>query len=338
MKRKSLVALCLGLIGLGFWACNSGNEKATSTAAEATAKVDTPVFQAPDTSKIPHNPFGEMVRYGRDLIQNTAYYIGPNGTVTHSLGNKMNCTNCHLDCGTRPYGWNYFSAHARYPQYRSRENRILSLGERINNCIERPLNGIPLPLGSKEIIAMECYIMWLGNGVPVGGHVKGDESLEIEYPNRAADPEKGKEIFMQNCASCHGQNGEGQMKPEGPTYIYPPLWGMQSYQKGSSPHRVIKDARFIKANMPYNIAKWNKPFLTDEQCVDVAAFINDDRIHPRPEKKDHKDHPDYPNIKTKPVDYGTGPFLDTFSEFQHKFGPYQPIIDFRKANNQPIIF
>lgn len=26
------------------------------------------------------------------------------------------------------------------------------------------------------------------------------------------------------------------------------------------------------------------------------------------------------------LDYGIGPFLDTFSEMQHKFGPYKPII------------
>ena len=277
-----------------------------------------------------------MIRYGRDLVMNTAYYIGPDGIAGKYLGNRMTCTNCHLDGGIRPFGMNFFTSHARYPQYRGRENKVLTLGERINNCIERPHNGKAMPLDSREIVAIECYIKWIGKNTVVGEHIKGDELLEIKYPTRAASPEKGAEIYAKQCMSCHGHNGEGLWK-DSMTYTYPPLWGMKSYQKGSSPHRVTKLARFIKGNMPYKIASWRKPVLTDEECLDVAAFINDDRIHPRPEKK-NRSIPDYPNIKVKAIDYGTGPYEDTFSELQHKFGPYQPIIDYHKSHNLPIIF
>lgn len=336
--RKTIVLGSLIITGLIACNNNESTEKVPTTdTAKATEKVEA-VFVPPDTSKIPKDAFGDMVRYGRDLVLNTAYYIGPEGKVGKYLGNKMNCTNCHLDAGTRPFGFNYFSAHARYPQYRGREDRILSLGERINNCIERPHSGKPMPLGSKEIIAIECYIKWLGEGVKVNGHVYGDGALELELPKRAADPAKGEAVYTKHCMSCHQANGEGVMNPEKTTYIYPPLWGMAAYQKGSSPHRVLKAARFIKANMPHKLASWDKPVLTDEEAIDVAAFINDDRIHPRPEKKNNIKNPDYPNIKSKAVDYGTGPFIDTFSEMQHKFGPYQPIIDYRKANNLPVIF
>ena len=315
--------------------CNTNTE--VKKDAPTYARDSAGIFVPPDTSTIPHDMFGDMVRYGRELVLNTAYYIGPNGTVSHNLGNKMNCTNCHIEAGTRPFGFNFFSTHARYPQYRGREDKILTLGQRINNCIERPHSGTPLPLDSKEIVAMVCYIKWLGNNAPVGQHVPGDEGIELEFPNRAADPVKGAAIFAANCVSCHGQNGEGMFNADSSTYIYPPLWGPHAYQKGSSPHRVLKLARFIKANMPDKKALWNKPFLTDEQSIDVAAFINDDRIHSRPEKKD-KTIPDYPNIKSKAIDYATGPFTDTFSELQHKFGPFKPIIEFRKAHNIPVTF
>ena len=100
---------------------------------------------------------------------------------------------------------------------------------------------------------------------------------------------------------------------------------------------MLKLARFVKANMPDKIAHWNKPVLTDEQAIDVSAFINDDRIHPRPLKKD-KSIPDYPDIKAKAIDYYAGPYVDTFSETQHKFGPFKPIIDYHKAHNLPVIF
>jgi len=201
----------------------------------------------------------------------------------------------------------------------------------------RPSNGTPLPLDCKEMVAMLCYMKWLGTGTQVGKHVAGDETAELEYPDRAADPEKGALIFQQNCVVCHGADGSGKMRPDSEGYLYPPLWGRWSYQRGSSPSRVLKLARFIKVSMPDKKATWQKPFLTDEQAIDVAAFINDEDIHPRPEKKD-KTIPDYPDPKAKAIDYEMGPYVDTFSEKQHKYGPYKPIIQYHKDHNLPIIF
>ena len=331
-KGKLVIVILFVLCYISFAACN---DHPVVQQPLQPAKDTSAVFIPPDTSTIPHDPYGDMVRYGRELIVNTAYYIGPNGTAGHYLGNKMNCANCHIDAGTRAYAFNYFSTHARYPQYRARENKVLTLGERINNCVERPHNGKPLPLDSKEIVAMVSYMKWLSANVPVGQHVKGDDEADLALPDRVADPAKGAAIFAANCTECHGKDGQGQWNADSSTYTYPPLWGPHSYQKGSSPHRVLKLAGFIKANMPDKKATWTKPFLTDEQAIDLAAFINDDRIHPRPVRADNNVH-DYADYKTKAIDYDMGPFIDTFSAFQHKFGPYKPIIDYHKAHNQPI--
>lgn len=344
-RLKTWIVLITITIATGIIACNNS---ATPVKEKAKASKDTAMFTPPDTGTIPHDQFGEMVRYGRELVVNTAYYIGPNGTVGKYTANKMSCSNCHADAGTRPYGFNFFSSHARYPQYRGRENLVLDMEQRINNCIERPGNGLPLPLGSKEIVAMECYMKWLSTNVPVGQHVNGDESMELEFPDRAADIQKGASIYAAECMVCHGKDGEGMWKIDSSKgggvwtvdssgYLYPPLWGPFSFQNGSSPSRVLKVARFIKANMPSKKATWRKPYLTDEQCIDVAAFINDGRIHPRPQKKD-KSIPDYADTKMKAIDYEAGPYIDTFSAMQHKFGPYKPIIEYHKAHNLPVIF
>lgn len=309
------------------------NEAPTNTAK--ASNEDTTVHNPPDTADIPDNEFGDMVRYGRELIVNTPYYIGPDGIISKNLNNKMSCNNCHLDAGTRPFGLNFFSTHGRYPQYRGRENRILNLGERINNCIERPHNGTALPLDSKELMAMSCYIQWVSSGVPVGKRVYGDGTVSLELPNRPADVANGERIYAQHCASCHGNNGQGAWKADSSGYIYPPLWGMDSYAAGSSMHRVLKAAKFIKANMPDKISKWYKPLLADHEAIDVAAFVNDDSIHPRPTKDGSAN---YPKIDVKPIDYHNGPFPDTFSSIQHKFGPYQPIIDYHKQHNIPVVF
>jgi thiosulfate dehydrogenase len=313
------------------YACDVKTKRAAKTTAKVTF-VEQP-WIAPDTNTIPNDAFGKQVKYGRALVLNTAYYIGPNGVVSKNLGNKMNCSNCHLNAGTQPYGLNYFSAHARYPQYRGRENKILTLADRINNCIERPHNGTPLPLGSNELVAIECYIKWLGQNVPVNTRVVGDEGIELKHPNSAANVANGEALYGVHCASCHATNGAGKMKLNNVCYEYPPLWGKYAYQPGSSMHRVLKAARFIKANMPYGTT-WRKPKLTDTEAIDVAAFINSNH-HARPSNKRLIN---YPNINVKPIDYDTKPYNDTFSEVQHKYGPYEPIIEYHKKNNLPVIF
>ncbi len=330
MKKIKILLLSLPFLILLFTKC--GNEVVESkheTLVTDSLGLDLPakVWQAPDTNSIPKGEFGDLVKYGKQLLLNTAYYIGPEGKVGKYLGNKMNCTNCHLNAGTKPYAFNFFSTHARYPQYRARENKVLSLADRINNCIERPHNGKHLPLDSKEILAISSYIKWLGSKVPVDGHVEGDEPLKIGFPDRAADPIKGEAVYNTKCASCHGNNGQGKMFANNVTYEYPPLWGDSSYQAGSSVHRVVKLSAFIYANMPNKISSYKNPQLTVQESYDVCAFINDDAIHKRPNPITKND---YANIKYKPIDYAKGPYLDSFPQKQHKFGPYQPIIDYYK--------
>jgi thiosulfate dehydrogenase len=322
------------LIAVGLAFIISCTQTGGNTEEKAATLADS-LFQVPDTNTIPHDAYGDMVRYGRDLVLNTAFYLGPNGTKGHYLGNKMNCTHCHINAGTVPFGLNYYSSHARYPQYRGRENKVMSLAERVNNCIERPHNGTPMPLDSKEMIAIVTYMQWLGKDVPTGHRVKGDDGIELAYPNRAADLNNGQKIYSLHCASCHGNTGEGQFNGDSSTYVYPPLWGKYGFERGSSMHRVLKMARFVKANMPHLKSTWNMPFLTDIEAIDVSAFVVCDSIHPRPEKSGLES---YPNMKVKPIDYDEGPYVDSFSARQHKYGPYQPIIDYHKAHNLPVVF
>ncbi len=80
--------------------------------------------------------------------------------------------------------------------------------------------------------------------------------------------------------------------------------------------------------MPYEEAYHHKPVLTDEEAWDVAAFIN---AQARPAKRFTGD---WPQIGTKPIDHPFGPFSDTFSEQQHKYGPFGPIAAFKTITKQ----
>ena len=72
--------------------------------------------------------------------------------------------------------------------------------------------------------------------------------------------------------------------------------------------------------MPFG-TDYHNPQLTNEEAWDVAAFVNS---QPRPHKDQSKD---YKNILKKPVDLPFSPYADTFSESQHKYSPYQPIVN-----------
>jgi thiosulfate dehydrogenase len=108
--------------------------------------------------------------------------------------------------------------------------------------------------------------------------------------------------------------GEGIMKPGSNSYLYPPLWGMHSYNTGAGLYRISRFAGFVKNNMPYK--ETPSPELTDEEAWDVAAFVNSQQ---RPVKKFSNDWPD---IKTKPFDHPYGPYADSSAEQQHKLGPW----------------
>jgi thiosulfate dehydrogenase len=142
---------------------------------------------------------------------------------------------------------------------------------------------------------------------------------KLAYLNRAADPAKGQVVYTTNCMRCHGDAGQGQLAPNNVEYVYPPLWGPHSYNDGAGLYRISNFAGYVKNNMPFEIASHKNPFLTEEQCWDVAAYVNS---MPRPSKDLSKD---WPKIAKKPFDHPFGPYVDPFSEEQHKYGPYKPI-------------
>lgn len=266
-------------------------------------------------NQLPVDAEDSLVRYGRELIVNTAQYLGPKGSVTQ-ISNGMNCQNCHLDAGTKPWGNNYGAVAANYPKYRDRSGQIESIEKRVNACIERSLNGRSLDSNSHEMRAFVAYLQWLGKDVPKGTSPKGSGIMQLPFLTRAADPAKGAVVYTNTCQRCHGSKGEGQWKKDDTGYEYPPLWGPHSYNTGAGLFRISRFAGFVKNNMPHP-CNYHQPQLTDEQAWDVAAFVNS---QPRPAKDTRND---WPEIRTKPFDHPFGPYADSMSEQQHKFGPWK---------------
>jgi thiosulfate dehydrogenase len=272
---------------------------------------------APDSNFIPNNEEGKRIRYGKTLIANTAFYLGPNGKISHST-NGMNCQNCHLDAGTKTWGNNYSAVFSTYPKFRERRGGIENVYQRVNDCLERSLNGKGLDSNSYEMQSILAYMRWLGKGVTKGKKPNGAGIHQLVFLSRASDAQKGKLVYETKCVTCHTISGEGKLNADGITYLYPPLWGTHSYNTGAGLYRMSRFAGYVKDNMPFG-ATFKNAQLSDEESWDVAAYVNS---QPRPRANIAKD---WPNISLKPFDHPFGPYTDSFSEQQHKYGPFAPI-------------
>lgn len=219
-------------------------------------------FAPPSPETIPGSQLGEQIRLGYQIVVDTQDYAKP------YVGNRLNCTNCHLDGGLNPNAASFVGLASVYPEYRSRNAKVNTLADRINECFERSLNGRALPPDSSKLQAVVAYIAWLSQGVPQGATVPW-RGLQHIKSGRPLDPANGKKIFANKCVFCHGSDGQGTM-------VAPPVWGPQSYNIAAGMARVSVAAAFIKSNMP-RTAGWT---LSDDDAYDVAAYVNS---QPRPD-------------------------------------------------------
>jgi thiosulfate dehydrogenase len=319
--HKMLLYPILGIIALslGLMACVFG--------------MDNVLFDGQDNGDVYYQNYSisllgdseksKTIKYGFELFQHTPKYLGPDSKNPYA-GNHLSCNNCHLLSGTKPYAAPLIGITKRFPQFRNRENKMGSLEERINGCMQRSMNGTALPEDSNEMKAFVAYLEWLGRYAPSDGKIEGQGFVSIQIPNRPVNLENGKNIFAKQCAECHGNDGQGKLALDGQIYQYPPLWGEDSYNNGAGMTRVITAASFIKGNMPYGTT-YRNPILTDAEAYDVAGFINQQE---RPKKKNLEE--DFPDLKKKPVSTPYGPYVDSFSLVQHQLGPFQPIMEYYK--------
>lgn len=323
-----------GLLLLSLWSCKpEQSQKTAASPAPAEPTAELTAVPKPTGSAYPwklpagppEGPKADEIHYGEELITHTAQYLGPDvaSETMRFTGSHLSCKNCHLQAGKQANAIGFVGVASRYPNFRARSNQVGDLKDRINGCMQRSLNGKPLPKDSREMNAMVAYMEWLSTGIPQGAKVEGQGTPQIELLDRAASPEAGKKIFAQKCIACHQQKGQGlPVNPQDLSqgYTFPPLWGPDSFNDGAGMHRLITASKYIKANMPLGIAD-----LTAEEAFDVAAFINSmERPHKSGLDKD------YPDRKLKPVDAPFPPYADTFPQQQHQYGPFKPILAARK--------
>lgn len=219
------------------------------------------MLRVPSDSEIPADRLGTAIRLGRALLQHT-----PDSLPGYARSG-LRCFSCHLRDGTQPGALPLVGVYSRFPEYRSRNDIINLMEDRINDCFERSLNGVPLPRDGAAMRAIVAYFAFISRGVAPPGDVPGLGVRSL--PALTPDTARGRLLFGEICARCHGPDGQG-------TGLATPLWGPRSFNIGAGMARLNTAAGFIRENMPNDRAVT----LTDQQAFDIAGYV---LAHPRPD-------------------------------------------------------
>jgi thiosulfate dehydrogenase len=206
-------------------------------------------------------------------MRGRAILLATRDSLPRNVGNGLRCASCHLDGGLRANAMPWVGSYVRFPQYRPRSGKVDLIEDRVNDCLERSMNGKRLDASGRDMRDIVAYFAFLSTGIPVGAEMEGQG-----FPKLApmkGDAVRGSHVFVASCARCHGPSGQG-------TAVAPPLWGPGSYNVGAGMARINTAASFIHALMPFDRAQQ----LTPQQAFDVATYIN---TRPRPDfaKKIH---------------------------------------------------
>jgi thiosulfate dehydrogenase len=220
-------------------------------------------FVPPYIEDIPDDKYGDLVKMGRHIFVNTQVY------GKRYVGNGLNCSHCHLSEGRKANAAPLWAAYGLYPMYRIKNREVVTFEERIQDCFKYSLDGIAPTVDSPEMEALVAYAHWLSTGVPVGVILPGRGFTAINR-TRTPSTENGEMLYQTQCAMCHGQDGLGyKHEDDRPGYMFPPLWGPDSFNRAAGMNKMKTAAQFIKANMPLG-----KGFtLTDDEAMDIAYYM-----------------------------------------------------------------
>jgi cytochrome c len=83
MSRKWMLIAAILLTAVLIWL--ERREKNTKPAKENLQTTTLPakevLWTAPDSNAIPHDEYGDLIRYGKELINRTASFLGPQGSI-----------------------------------------------------------------------------------------------------------------------------------------------------------------------------------------------------------------------------------------------------------------
>ena len=258
MRKHSILLLSLCILALYGSVLRFGLSRphlATGW-SQPVAPVGTMPWHAPATDSIPTDAQGETIREGRRIFMATPLFASDHARAL------ISCSNCHMEGGLRPYASPMVGLPRIFPTWNKRAGRVISLAERIQECMVRSENGTPLDPQGREMRALLAYIDWVSTPQPTRRKFVGRGLVVL--PVLTPDPQRGQRLYVAQCAGCHGAAGAGY------TPQFPPLWGPDAYNDGAGMNNTAKMAAFVYHNMPQN----RPGTLSPQDAWDVAAFVH----------------------------------------------------------------
>ena len=342
----------------------SGGTDATPVSASNPRDFNSyyaPAYRLPDPATM-----SASAARGKELVHSTYKILGAESGNRAAngrpfVGNKLNCSNCHMADGTQPDASPFVVVAKKYAPpglFNARSNILLDVQNRVNTCMERSLAGEMIPRDSQWMKDFVAYMDFLATGIQPGftfKQVKGQEFPNVALLTRAADPERGKDIYRENCVACHQSNGGGRWLDDQQRFLFPAVWGNDSFGLMSGAGRLATLVTLVYGTMPRDRVNIMDPTtrLPQQDAWDVAAYLlsNDHPFNERHVADWTGVGPDgMPNWLRKPASASydftmprvanDGSATDDpkrppmFPRAQHTFGPFQPIeAALKKARN-----
>ncbi len=267
LSYYGLAAIMVGpaVLSLAIWS-GLADEQRQATWAEEPGGISpsgiTPTAIKKSPARLPEGELGRVVALGRAIVEDT----GRHPLSKMHVGNGLTCQSCHLDAGTHPEAASLLSVATAYPAWSPREQRVITLEDRVLNCFMRSMNGVRPPNGSEVSVAVTTYISWLSSGEQIamnGRAALGPRHVKpLKTDVSQADIRRGATLYAAQCSVCHGDDGAG-------TDDGPAVWGPMSYNDGAGLSRNDKLAAWLKVAMPLGDAS-----LTEQEALDIAAYVN----------------------------------------------------------------
>src|SRR5438046_10209291 len=111
--------------------------------------------------------------YRASALRGRAILLATPDSLPRNVGNSLRCASCHIDGGLRRDAMPWVGSYARFPQYRPRSGKVDLIEDRINDFLERSMNGRRLNPAGRDMRDIVSYFAFLSNGMPVGAEMEG---------------------------------------------------------------------------------------------------------------------------------------------------------------------
>jgi len=138
--------------------------------------------------------------------------------------------------------------------------------------------------------ALVAYMQWLGHAVQRKAAGSFDVAMTNPLAGDAAVVAKGKKLFLENCAACHGDEGEGGA---GPSLLDDWFLGDKGDMPDAAYYALISYGSDVKPQLgrkgdPAGGMQAFAGPLSKEDIWSIVTFIRERQAHERAEHKQYK--------------------------------------------------